>query len=156
MYISCKKEYERTRLTMSEVVMKNINLTMDTFIHRRWKLPILVFMLLVLGVSFTPADCVAQAVPPRSQTLQMIRPLVRPPQPPVEKEIRDLKGETAELEEQVGVLLPEKNRLFPQVIGRARYVPPSGRGARYVPPSGRGAQYVPPSGAKFVPPSGTR
>ena len=77
MNIACKREFKRMRQTMSEVIMKNLNLTMDTFMHRRWKLPILVFLLLVFGIFFTPADSVAQAVPPRSQTLQMIRPLVR-------------------------------------------------------------------------------
>jgi len=93
MNIACKREFKRMWHTMSEVIMKNLNLTMDTFMHRRWKLPILVFLLLVLGIFFTPADSLAQAVPPRSQTLQLIRPLVPAPEPPLEKEIRQLKRE---------------------------------------------------------------
>ena len=76
-----------------EVTMRDLNHKMDRLINRRWKLPIFVFLLLILGVVFSPAESVAQAVPPRSQTLQMLRPLVPPPETPVEKQIRKLKQE---------------------------------------------------------------
>ncbi len=68
--------------------MENINQTMGGLINRWWKLPILVFSSLILGIFFLPADSVGQAVPPRSQTLQMIRPVEPQPELPVEKQIR--------------------------------------------------------------------
>ncbi len=68
--------------------MENINQTMGRFINRWWKLPILVFSSLILGIFFLPADSVAQPVPPRSQTLQMIRPVEPQPELPLEKQIR--------------------------------------------------------------------
>jgi|GEM_PF-2105657 len=69
------------------------NQTIDRFIKRHWKLPIFVFFLIGLGIFFSPADSAAQAPPPRSQGLQMMRPLVPPPETPVEREIRELKKE---------------------------------------------------------------
>ncbi len=69
--------------------MRNLNHTAGRLTNRWWKLPILVFLLMVLGIFFSPAESAAQAPPPRGQSLQMIRPLVPQPEPPVEKEIRE-------------------------------------------------------------------
>ena len=68
--------------------MKDLDRKMDRLMNRWWKLPILVFFFMVLGIFFSPAESAAQAVPPRGQGLQMIRPLVPQPEPPVEREIR--------------------------------------------------------------------
>jgi hypothetical protein len=118
MNIACKREFKRMRQTMSEVIMKNLDLTMDTFMYRRWKLPILVFLLLVLGIFFSPADSLAQAVPPRSQTLQMIRPLVRPPEPPLEKKVRENKQDLGATERQV-----QKNKIEVQYLKQKTGIP---------------------------------
>ncbi len=91
MNIACKRKLKSMRHTISEAIMKNTNLTMDTFRHRRWNLPVLVFFLVVLGIFFTSVDSSGQPVPPRSQTLQLIRPLVPSPEPPIEKKIRENK-----------------------------------------------------------------
>jgi hypothetical protein len=127
MNIACKREFKRMRQTMSEVIMKNLDLTMDTFMHRRWKLPILAFLLLVFGIFFTPADSVAQAVPPRSQTLQMIRPLVRPPEPPLEKKVRENQQDLRAAERQV-----QKNKIEVQYLKQKTGIPPhTGSFTRY-------------------------
>ena len=72
-----------------EVIMKDLRHKMDDrLMNRRRKLPIFVLLLLILGIVFSPAESAAQVVPPRSQGLQIIRPLVPPPELPLEKEIR--------------------------------------------------------------------
>src|SRR5208283_2069670 len=54
----------------------------------------IIFMLLVfIGFLTAAAESNAQVVPPRSQTLQMIRPTTPPPVPPLQREIRELKQE---------------------------------------------------------------
>jgi len=81
--------------------MTSLNHAMATFIGIRWNLGIF-FALILFGVCFTSSDSRAQAVPPRVQTLQMIRPPAPPPEPPIQKEIRELKQDvqanTRELE----------------------------------------------------------
>ena len=52
---------------------------------------ILVLALVVSGAFLAPTDSIAQAVPPRVQGLMINKPLVPPPEPPVQKEIGELK-----------------------------------------------------------------
>ena len=54
---------------------------------------ILVLLFVVLAAFLAPTDSNAQAVPPRVQSLMINRPIVVPPEPPVQKEIRELKRE---------------------------------------------------------------
>jgi hypothetical protein len=49
--------------------------------------------LVFIGLLFVAAESSAQGVPPRSQTLQLIRPITRPPVPPLEREVTDIKKE---------------------------------------------------------------
>ena len=88
--------------------MRNLNHTAGRLTNRWWKLPILVFLVMVIGIFFSPAESGAQAPPPRGQSLQMIRPLVPQPEPPVEKEIRQnrqaIEKNKQELERKVEVV----------------------------------------------------
>lgn len=116
-----------------------------------------------------PGEADAQ-VPSRVQTGQIVLPQpTAPPEQPLQMRLRELRGETSELERQVGILLPEKHRRFPPAIGDRIYVPPSGGGIPYVPPSGGDIPYVPPSQTRdtsatpspsgssaYVPPSGSK
>jgi hypothetical protein len=54
---------------------------------------IVFLILVVVGFLAVAAESNAQVVPPRSQTLQMIRPTTPPPVPPLQREIRELKQE---------------------------------------------------------------
>jgi hypothetical protein len=75
-----------------EVTMTSLNHEITIFGGMRWNLGIF-FALILFGVFFISAECRAQAVPPRGQALQMIRPVAPPPEPPIQKEIRELKQE---------------------------------------------------------------
>jgi hypothetical protein len=76
-----------------EVTMTGLNHGTEGFTGIEWKLGIFFFGLILFGTFFTTPDSNAQAVPPRVQTLQMIRPPAPPPEPPIQKEIRELKKE---------------------------------------------------------------
>jgi len=72
--------------------MTSLNHAIVMFIGIRWNL--VTFLALILfGVCFTSAESHAQTVPPRGQTLQMIRPVAPPPEPPIQKEIRGVREE---------------------------------------------------------------
>jgi hypothetical protein len=74
-------------------------------------------LLVVVGSLFVPVESGAQAVPPRSQTLQLIRPITPPPTPPVQEEIgqvkKDVQTKTQALERKIGVTFPERQRIVP-------------------------------------------
>jgi hypothetical protein len=61
-------------------------------------LGIFFFVIILLGVLFMPVECCAQAVPPRVQTLQMIRPVAPPPEPPLQKDINLLRRAQRQLD----------------------------------------------------------
>lgn len=109
--------------SFGEVTMTRLNRSIARFTGMQWKLGILIFAPILFGVCFTSTESFAQAVPPRVQTLQMIRPPAPPPEPPIQKEIRELKQDvqanTRELErrkqvemtrESLKVLCPELKR----------------------------------------------
>lgn len=109
-----------------------------------WKLDVFFLTCIFFGVLFAPSESAAQAVPPRVQSLQLIKRVTPPPELPVQKEIRVLAGEAADLERQIGAILPEKDRVFPPAIGGRRYVPPSGGNRKSVAPPGGSRRFVPP------------
>jgi len=78
--------------------MRGFDHTTEKLRNMRWKLLILVFFLSVLGIFSLPTDSASQAVPPRSQTLQLIKPITRPPELPLEKEIRETRQEVKRAE----------------------------------------------------------
>ncbi len=68
-----------------------------TCVGTRWNLGI--FLALILcGVFFISAECRAQAVPPRGQALQMIRPVAPPPEPPLQQDFRLLRRAQRQLD----------------------------------------------------------
>lgn len=52
---------------------------------------ILVLLVVLFGAFLAPTDSDAQAVPPRVQTDMINKPVVLPPEPPLQKEIREIK-----------------------------------------------------------------
>ena len=70
----------------------------SALIDRCGKLSIFVFLLMLPGIFSFTTESMAQAVPPRSQGLQMIRPVLPPPEPPLEKEIGEVKQDVRKAE----------------------------------------------------------
>jgi hypothetical protein len=73
--------------------MTSSNYSIARFANVRGSLRLFVLAFVCFAVFCTTAESLAQAVPPRVQTLQMIRPPAPPPEPPLQKEIRDVKAE---------------------------------------------------------------
>jgi len=80
----------------------------------------LVLVWAVFGTSLAPIDSNAQAVPPRVQGLMINRPIVVPPEPPVQKEIRELKQDVRrtkiELERKI-----EAERAYRFLVARSSF-----------------------------------
>ena len=79
----------------------------------------IIFMLLVfIGFLTAAAESNAQVVPPRSQTLQMIRPTTPPPVPPLQEEIgqvkKDVQAKTQALERKIGITFPPAQAEWPK------------------------------------------
>ena len=55
---------------------------------------ILVLVVVAFGAFLAPNDSSAQAVPPRVQGLMINKPLVPPPEPPLQKEIQAVRAKT--------------------------------------------------------------
>ncbi len=81
--------------------MTNFCLNPEWLKHRRWNWGVIALMVIFLGIAFTPTDCRAQAVPTRNQSEIMTRPIVQPPEPPLQKEIRQLRREVRERPPQI-------------------------------------------------------
>lgn len=56
---------------------------------------ILTVLLVCMVFCFALIESSAQGVPPRSQTLQMIRPTTPPPVPPLQREVTEVKKEVS-------------------------------------------------------------
>ncbi len=67
---------------------------------------ILVLVVVAFGAFLAPNDSSAQAVPPRVQGLMINKPLVPPPEPPLQKEIQAVRAKTRSLERKIGVTFP--------------------------------------------------
>jgi hypothetical protein len=76
-----------------EVTMTSSNYSLVRLANVLGSLQLFILASVFLAVFCATAVCHAQAVPPRGQALQMIRPVAPPPEPPIQKEIRDLKQE---------------------------------------------------------------
>ena len=68
-------------------------LNLERLKHRQWNWGVAALTLILLGIALAPTDCEAQAVPTRNQYLIMTRPVVPPPEPPLQREIADLRRE---------------------------------------------------------------
>lgn len=80
-----------TKHTTTEVIMRRLNEIVKLLKVMPLNSTILVLLFVVLGAFFAPTDSSAQAVPPRVQSLMINRPIVLPPEPPVQKQIRELR-----------------------------------------------------------------
>lgn len=79
------------KITMTEVIMRRFNNVARLLEERRLPPCILAFAIGLFAAFLAPTHSDAQAVPPRVQDLMINRPIVRPPEPPVQKEIGELK-----------------------------------------------------------------
>jgi hypothetical protein len=73
--------------------MTSLNRSIERVTSTRGIVGVLFVACVISGVLFTSAASLGQAVPPRVQALQMTRPVAPPPEPPVQKEIRQLRQE---------------------------------------------------------------
>ena len=73
--------------------MTSFYLKMTCVEYRQWKWGIVVVMVVFLGVAITATDCQAQAVPSRNQTQMMTRPIVPPPESPLQKQVGEIRAE---------------------------------------------------------------
>ena len=71
-------------------------LNLERLKQRKWNRSVILLTLIFLGVAFASTECRAQAVPSRNQYQIMTRPVVRPPEPPLQKEIRENRREITE------------------------------------------------------------
>jgi hypothetical protein len=101
--------------------MMSFCLNLERLKHRQWSWLVAILTLIFLGIGLAPTACEAQAVPTRNQSLMMTRPVVRPPEPPLQREIRqnrqELEAAKAELARKIDLqatiifLGEERNRL---------------------------------------------
>jgi hypothetical protein len=94
------------------------HLKMTCVEYRQWKWRIVVVMVTFLGVAIVAADCQAQAVPSRTQSQIMTKPIVPSPESPLRKEIGELRQEVQKNKERLKMTQQEleaNRRFFQQV-----------------------------------------
>jgi hypothetical protein len=90
-------------------------LSPQVIIERLFRRSVAILLIILLCLCFGSILSHAQAVPPRVQALQMIRPVAPPPEPPIQKQIRAVRDEAKsdfKKSEQRARLLDQKIEYF--------------------------------------------
>ena len=99
--------------------MTSFCLNLERLKHGQWYQGIIVVMVIFLGVVFARTDCQAQAVPSRNQSQMMTRPIVRPPEPPLQKEIGDVRQEVRDNKVMLERKIAAQQLLAPYTVDKA-------------------------------------
>jgi hypothetical protein len=107
-----RQELSNSRKSVvKEVIMTGSYLKIEWLKYGRCNWSVVVVMVIFLGVAIAATDCQAQAVPSRTQSQIMTKPIVPSPESPLQKEIRENRQQIRATDRQA-----QKNKIEVQTL----------------------------------------